>query len=120
MKYAKTFNKSISAAMCINCTTPKEKQFCPHCERHLGFDLICHNKECAVNLPRNFPSRCHYGCYFGGRCLGSSRDEVIEYLSSFELPEILASKSDGELEEILGDNADGVANVPDHIRRKNG
>ena len=56
-------------------------------------------------------TRCHYGCWYGQKCLGISRNEMIEILEDdFDILE-LDNKSDEEIQKI----ADNIKNINEEI-----
>lgn len=60
---------------------------------------------------------CNYGCWFGRRCLGDAREDVIEFLTK-ERPETDWSKrTDQELDLAIVDLVDLDYKGPDHVRR---
>lgn len=56
-------------------------------------------------------SRCNYGCWFGGKCLGITREEMVEKLMGLYEDETLYAQtfpllSSEELQKIADDHAD--------------
>lgn len=62
-------------------------------------------------------SNCHYGCWFGRRCLGYTRAEVVEFLAEHCPETDWATRTDDDLDAALLDMMDVDYRGPDHVRR---
>tara|TARA_R110000868_G_scaffold62962_3_gene189939 strand:- start:1591 stop:1980 length:390 start_codon:yes stop_codon:yes gene_type:complete len=64
---------------------------------------------------------CHYGCWFGGRCMGAAREDVLgflaaEYKKDYERKlENLTRAPNWHLNEELADMFDDGYNGPTHV-----